>query len=144
MATGDMITVRGSYATIQAATSTANGAFCSGSRTAIGTALAATVEDYPLLDLKLAVSSGTPTENGKVDVYRIPSDGTDAEPTPAGSFAPHYVGSFVMDNTASTEYYIYGVSNVDQNDTFIMYNNDGTSTLTIALSARGRSVNQAA
>lgn len=143
MATGDVINVRGSYATVQAATSTGDGVVCTGSRTNIGTALAATVEDYPLLDLKLAVTVGTPTENETVDVYRIPDDGTNAAPATSTTYLQQYVGSFVLDDSAPSQYYyIYGIANVDQNDEYVMINNGG-ATLTIALSARGRTVNTA-
>lgn len=144
MATGDVITVRGTYATIQAAASTADGAVCGGSRTNIGAALAATEEDYPLIDLKLTVSVGTPTVNTTVAVYRIPDDGTNAAPTTTTTYKQVYVGSFVLIGSAPSQYYyIYGVPNVDQNDEYIMINNGG-ATLTIALAARGRSVNTAA
>lgn len=141
--TGEAINVTGTWATIQAAASTANGAFSAGTRTAISAALTVGSEaDYPLLDLQLAVSSGTPTENGTVKVYRrSKADGTNESPAPAGSFVQEYVGEFVMDNTASSYFYLYGIPNFDKNATYYLYNNDGTSTLTIALAARGRSYN---
>lgn len=143
---GEAINVTGTWATIQAAASTANGAFSAGTRTTITAALTTGSEDdYPFLDFQLAVSSGTPTENGTVHVYRrSKADATNESPAPAGSFTQEYVGTFTMDNTASSYYYLYGVANVDKNATYYLYNDDGTSTLTIALKARGRTYNTAA
>ena len=141
---GETILALGTWATLQAAASTANGAFSAGTRTAISSALTTGSEsDYPLLDLKLEVSSGTPAENGTVDVYLRGKADTDEEPAPSGDFKPHYLGSFVMDNTASSEYYLYAVPNLDPEGTLYLYNNDGTSTLTIALKGRARSYNAA-
>lgn len=144
MATGDEILVRGAYATVQAASSTANGAVCAGANTDIGTALAATVEDYLLLDFKISVTVGTAVAGGTIDVYRRPSDGTNAAPSPTTTYLQVPVGSIEVDDLAASQYYyIYGVPNVDQNDDYFMVNNGG-ATLTIALSARGRSKNLAA
>jgi len=129
----------GSWATVQAAASTADGAYSSGTRTTIAAALTIGDEsDYAKLDFKLTLSSGTPTENGLVHVYRrAKADGTNEAPAPAGSYAQEYVDSFVMDNIASSVYYMFGVSNEDPNATYYMYNDDGSATLTIALAARG-------
>mgnify|MGYP000512817886 FL=1 len=134
----ETIQATGSYATAQAATSTADAALCGGAVTAIGTAIA-TEDLYPLLDFKLTVSVGTPVVGGTVDVYRRPSDGTNQSPIPvAADFLTNYVGSFTLDNAAVTQYYyLYGVVNPDPGDTYYMVNNDG-ATLTIALSVRGR------
>ena len=143
--TGEAINVNGAWATIQAAASTANAAFSAGTRTTIRAALTTGSEaDYPLLDMQLNVSSGTPTENGLIRVYRrSKADGTNESPAPAGSYLQEHVGSFVMDN-ATGYYYLYGVPNFDKNATYYLYNADGTATLTIALAARGRSYNTAA
>ena len=91
MATGDVVTVRGAYATVQAAASTADGAVSAGSVTDIGTALAATVEDYPLLDFKLTHSVGTPSTPGSIAIYRKSSDGTNAAQTPSASIKHTFV-----------------------------------------------------
>ena len=144
MATGDVVNVKGTYATVQAAASTADGAISAGSTTSILAALGATEEDYPLLDLKLTVSVGTPTLGGTINVYRQPSDGTNASPTTKTNYLQQYVGSFIIDDAAVTQYYyLYAVPNFDNNDTFVLENDSG-STLTIALAARGRSYNTAA
>ena len=141
MANEAVVTVS-SYAELVASEAEADGAFCTLSGT-IASVLGATEEDYPLLDFKLDVTSGTPTENGRIDLYRVPGDGTDQAPTPAGSYLQHYAGSFILDNAAD-EYYLYGVPNVDKNDKFIWQNNDGSASLTCTLYVRSRSVEPAA
>lgn len=137
---GETIIEAGSWATIQAAASTSDGAFSAGSRTAISSALTTGDEsDYPFLDLQLAVSSGTPTAGGLVHVYRRnKADGTNEQPAPDSANKQQYVGTFVMDATASSYYYIFGIPNDDPSATYYLENDDGTSTLTIALAARGR------
>ena len=134
----EAIQATGSYATAQAASSTADTVLSAGAVTAIGTAIA-TEDLYPMLDFKLTLSVGTPVVGGTVDVYRRPSDGTNQSPAPvAADFLTNYVGTFTVDDTAvTTYYYLYGVSNPDPNDTYYMVNNIG-ATITIALSVRGR------
>lgn len=141
---GESILVRSAaYAQVQAAASVANGAFSGGARTNVGAALAATNEEnYPLLDLKLLVSVGTPVENGKVLVYRIPGDGTHQAPVPAGNYRQHFVGSFVLDDAGSSAFFLYGVPNVDNNDEFMLRNENGV-TLTLQLLVRGRTLKAA-
>ena len=140
----EAVNTTGSYATCQAAASTADGALCGGSVTAIGSAIA-TEDLFALLDFKLTISVGTPVVGGTVDVYRRASDGTNQSPAPvAADYLPQYVGSFLIDDTAvSAYYYLYGVPNPDPGDTYYMVNNDG-ATLTIALSVRGRTYEPAA
>ena len=127
--------------TIQAASSTTDGSLCAGARTAINaTSLSADEELYPLLDMRLTISVGTPTVNTTVDVYRrSKGDGTNESPAPvATDFTQQYVGSFVLDNTAATSYYyLQGVVNSDPEATYYMINNSG-ATLTIALACQSR------
>lgn len=126
----------GVYATVQAATSTADAALCAGVVTKIGSAIA-TEKLYPLLDFQVVVSVGTPVAGDTVDIYRRPSDGTSQSPAPqTADFLQQYVGSAVLDNQTGT-YYLYGVANPDDEDTYYMVNNGG-ATLTIELKARGR------
>ena len=94
----------GSYATCIASSSTVDGAFNSGSKTAIGNAIA-TEDLYPLLDFKLDITSGTPGADTTVDVYRRPSDGVDQQPSPSTTYLHEYVGSFALNNSAD-EYYL--------------------------------------
>jgi len=140
----ESINAVGEFVVIQAASSTANGALSTGTRTTISSALttalgSVTEASYPILDFRLNVSVGTPTENGRVYVYRrSKADGVNESPAPLGSYKPDYVGSFTLDNTASSQYYYYSVNNVDKNATYYLENDDGTNTLTLELSARGR------
>ena len=141
---GESINAKGSWATIQAANSTATGSFSAGTRTTITAALTTGSEDeYPLLDLQLNVSVGSPTENAQIRVYRrSKADGTNEAPAPAGSYLQEHVADFTIDN-ATGYYYLYGIPNVDENATYYLYNDDSV-TLTIALAARGRGFNTAA
>ena len=133
----------GSYATCQAASSTANGALSAGAVTAIGTAIAS--EDlYTLLDFQVVNSVGTPVAMEPVDIYRRPSDGTNqSSPPVVADHLPNFVGSAKFDNIAATTYaYLYGVKNPDPGDTYYMVNNAG-ATLTLDLKVRGRTVGTA-
>ena len=141
MAANETLINLGTWATLQAAASTADGAFSAGTRTVVSTALSTGNEaDWPLLDLKLAVSVGTPAAAGTVDVYLRGKADTDEEPAPDATDLghSHFLGSFVMHDTAASEYYLYGVPNLDKSGTLYLFNNDGVSTLTIALSGRAR------
>jgi len=135
----ESIVVTSSYAQLIASEAEVDGAFCTISGALSGTITDATEQKYPLLDFKLDVTSGTPTENGTVDLYRVPYDGTDQAPTPAGSYLQHYVGSFVLDNAAD-EYFLFGVQNIHTGDKFIWQNNDGSATLTCTLYVRTRGI----
>ncbi len=140
----ESINVPGTFATIQAETSTGNGAFCGGANTDIVTALGATEGVYPLLDLQLIVSAGTTVENDTLEVYRRPKgDGTNAAPAPAGDYKQQYVGSFVIDTPTTAYYYLFGIPNVDENATYYIFNS-ATNTLTVELKARGRAYGTAA
>ena len=139
---GETIGAFGTFATVQAADSMATGEFSTGSTTDIDAALTTGSESlYPLLDFRLTLSSGTPTDGATMAVYRIPKagDGT-ASPTPDDTsvYKAQYVGSFVMHDTASSVYYLFGVENCDPYASYILENLDGTATLTGALAARGR------
>jgi len=131
---------RTSYATVVASDVVVDGGYSDATRTAIGTAVGAAGADYPLIDFKLSITAGTVTEGGTVDVYRIPSDGTNSSENIEAGYEPHYVGSFILPDTSSTYCYLYGVSNVDSNDEFMWKNNDGANTLTCLLEARTRTI----
>ena len=138
----EAINILGSYATVQASSSTANGAICAGAVTAI-TAAISTESLYGMLDFQVNVSVGTPVAGDTIDIYRRPSDGTNQAPIPAtADYLQQYVGSVTLDN-ATGYYYLYGVANPDVNDTYYMVNNGG-ATLTIAMKARGRTYGPAA
>ena len=136
--------VNNTFTSIQAATSTANNLMCTGARTTIAAALTTGSEaDYPLLDFQLKVSSGTPTENGLIHVFRrSKADGTNEQEAPTTTYKPEPVATFIMANVAATTYYYaYGKDNADKNATYYMLNKDGSITLTIELLVRARSLN---
>ena len=131
---------RSSYEVCSASAAMAAGGYSTGSRTAIAdiTGITGTQKDYPYLDFQLKITSETITNNETVNLYRISSDGTDTESTASTTFNGHYVGSFVLEE-ASTVAYLYGVKNVDQNDTFI-WENGSAASLTASLEVRTRTV----
>lgn len=138
---GEAIKVASAYATAQASNSPASGAFSAGAMTDVATALGVTEEDYAVLDFRLPITAGIPTENDTIEVYRIPGDGTNNSPTPAGAYKPHLVGVMTLDN-ATGYYHLRGVENEDGGDRFIWFNNSSV-TLTAALEMRGRTVKTA-
>lgn len=129
--------VVGTYVELIASESEADGAFCTVSGD-LDDSLTDGSEDYPLLDFKLGITAGTATELGRIDLYRVPNDGSDQGPTPAGNYLQHRVGTFVIDD-ALDEYYLDGVQNVRKSDKFVWQNNSG-ATLTATLYVRGRTV----
>lgn len=139
---GESVVQLSSFATVVASDTVADGAMSDATTTTILAALGATDEDAPLLDFKLDITSGTPTDGGRVDLYFRPSDGTDQSPAPDAAYLPHCVGSFLLTN-ATDEYYLYQVPNLDKNGTYYWMNNDGSVTLTATLYARSRTFNVA-
>ena len=135
---------KGSYATFQASqASVATGAISTGAVTAPAAAISG--EDlYTLLDFKIIITSGTPIAGNTIDIYRRPSDGTNNSPIPVvADYLANFVGSVKLDNTApASYYYMYGVANPDDNDTYYMVNNSGV-TLTFELQGRGRTYGSA-
>lgn len=139
---GETVVQLSAFATVQASNGPADGSFSSGSTTTILAALGATDEDAPLLDFKLDITSGTPIEGETADLFFHPSDGTDTAPPPSAyTNPPHYVGSFVLD-AAADEYFLYEVTNYDNNGTYVWLNNSG-ATITATLYARSRTFNTA-
>lgn len=134
----ETLLTKGSYVEIESGASLAT-ATLSGESDSVATALSATEELYPLLDFKVTLSAGTPVVGSTIDIYRRPSDGTNASPAPvAADFLTNYVGTIVIDNAAATTYfYLYGVANHDEEDTFYFIHNNG-SNLTLALDVRGK------
>jgi len=140
---GETINERGSWATVQASDAMAPGEFSTGAKTAISTALSTGQEsNYPLLDFKLEITVGTPTDGDAMHVYRIPSaDGSNAAETPDDSsvYKAQYVGSFIMMDVAPDQFcYLFGIDNSDPSATYLLENADGTVTLTAILKARAR------
>lgn len=141
MAANEALVTLGTWATLQASDSVADGAVSGGTVTPVETAFSTGNEaDWPLMDLKIAVTSGTPTAGGTVDVYLRGKADTDEEPaldaTDLGH--SHYLGSFVLHDTASSTYYLYNLPNLDKKGSVYTVNNDGATTLTYALTGRAR------
>ena len=137
----ELTTIHGSYASIISSAAVTGGAV-SGESSSVATALSATEEIYAELDFKLLASTAH-TAGDTVDVYRRASDGTNASPAVTLTHLHQYVGSITMNGTVSTYYYLYGVQNVDPEDTFYFVNNSAT-TITFVLSVRGRTYQPAA
>ncbi len=138
----ETIQTTGTYGTAQASSSTADAAISAGAVTKIATAVGATEATYPLLDFKVQVSVGTPVAGDTIDIYRRASDGTNQAPIPqTADFLSQYVGSVLLDNQTGY-YYLYGVANPDDEDTYYMVNNGG-ATLTIVLTVRARTYGNA-
>jgi len=95
---------------------------------------------YPLLDFQMLITSETFTDGETLDLYRIPSDGTNEAVSPDDytSGAPHYCGSFVAE-AASTVLYVSGVENVHTTDKFKVQNNSAAS-VTFSLKVRSRTM----
>jgi hypothetical protein len=135
---GETINVKSAaWHTVQAATSTNDGAVCGGTVTSIqDTALSATEEKYPLLDFQVKVSAVAPVANTTVDIYRRPAGDVQA-PIPAANYTHEYVGSAVCDD-ATGSYYVLGVRNADEAATYYMLNRTGnTVTLELLVQTRG-------
>ena len=134
------------YAVI-GSSSPADGAVDTGTRTAISsTSLSAAEQVYTMLEFHLDITAAAtaPTENSTIDLYRIPNGNADAAETPTATFKAHYVGSFTLDNiTGAQDQYLFGVANVDVNDTFITENNCG-QTVTYSVNMQTRTVAPAA
>lgn len=125
------------YAECQASAAVAAGAFSAGTLTPIVTALGATESKRLQLDFRLNITSGTPTENANINLFRRRGDGTNQAPAPAGAYQEEFVGSFILDNAAGF-YYLDAVLNADPNDEYYWYNDDPTVTLTASLDVRSR------
>jgi len=140
---GETLNERGVWATIQASSAAATTEVFDGSKTNISTALSTGQEsNYPLLDFKVEITSGTIGDGIAISIYRIPSaDGSDAAATPDDTsvYKAQYVGSVIfMDETAPQYSYLFGVDNSDPSAVYQMRNDDPTNTLTATLKARAR------
>jgi hypothetical protein len=135
--TGETLNSKGSYATAQDATSTTDGSVCGGTVYAIGTAIPSQ-DLYALIDLQVILSSGTPASQGRVDIFRRASDGTNNSSPPVyADFKHGWVGTVSFDDIAATTYaYLYDVRNPDEGDQYYMISELG-ATCTIELKVRG-------
>ena len=138
---GETTILFGAYVSvISSAAITAGGV--SARSSSVATALSAAEEIYPLIDFKL-VADTAHTAGETVDLYRRPSDGTNDSPAVTASYKPHYCGSFTLNGSTGTYYYLGGVVNIDPSDTFYLYSNC-VATESFTLHLRGRTYNGAA
>ena len=119
------------------------GTFVQASSSTIATLLATTEEDYPEFEARLQITSGTPTENNTVEVHLRMGDGTNQEPAPSGSFAPHYIGSITLDN-ATGYYFEDGLQILNKDSQIYLKSNEASTTLTATLHIKAKSHNTAA
>ncbi len=98
------------------------------------TLLAAVEADYPRFQARLQVTTGTPTENSVVDFHFRMGDGTNQEPAPLGSYAPHFRGNIVLDNTASS-FYFSDTMSLDNKNATLYLRSDDALTVTLHIKA---------
>ena len=91
---------------------------------------------YILLDFKVTVSAGTVNTGETVEIIRRASDGTTKQPAPDATYRQRSVQAVTL-KAGGGAFYAYGVSNVDDGDTFYLFNN-GLNALTLALEVRPR------
>lgn len=142
---GEIIRVIGTSGWVQvgAGLSLTAGTFVQASASTIATLLAAVEQDYPEFEARLQITAGTPTENNTVDIHLRMGDGTNQQPAPSGSFAPHFVGAITLDN--QTGYYFEDGLQILNNDSEIyLKSNEASTTLTATLHIRAKSLNSAA
>lgn len=118
------------------------GTLVQASTSTIAALLAATEEDYPEFEARLQVTSGTPTKNNAVEVHLRMGDGTNQEPAPSGSYAPHYIGSITLDN-ATGYYFQDGLPILDKNSQIYLKSNEASTTLTATLHIKAKSIGAA-
>ena len=107
--------------------------FAQVSTSSFATLFAATEEDYPQLQVRFQVTTGTPTENAIAAFHLRMSDGTNQEPAPSGDYAPHFIGMVTMDNTASAYYFSDPMPFSNKESTMYVKSDD---TLTVSVSVR--------
>ena len=133
--TDELIVKEGASGWVSAATglSLSAATFAQVSASSFATLLATTEEDYPEFEVRVQVTTGTPTENGVMAFHLRMSDGTNQEPAPSGDYAPHFRGSVTLDNTASTYYFSDPMSIRNKNATLYVKSDDA---LTVSISIR--------
>ncbi len=96
---------------------------------------------YPEFEMKVDVTTGTPAENDLIEVNLRMSDGTTAEPAPSGNFAPHFVGSVILDNASLVPYYKDGLAILSEKATIYI---KCATALTVSVSIRAKTIGPAA
>ena len=142
---GELVRVVGvsGFVEVGAGLSLTAGTFVQASASTIATLLAAVEQDYPEFEARLQITAGTPTENIKVDVHLRMGDGTNQQPAPSGSFAPHFLGSIILDNQTGY-YFLDGLPVLNKDSEIYLKSNEASTTLTATLHIRAKSHNAAA
>ena len=137
---GETLRDSGAFVEVIASGAVANAAFSAESSVISSVLTTGAEANYPLLDFKLSITSGTPATTGLVNLYRRPkADGTNKGNAPTATNKIQYVGSFVLAAVAPTTYhYLFGVENCDPASTYYAENADGVSSLTFSVQARAR------
>lgn len=135
---GESINAKSAYAQIIASGAVGAGSWSADSSAITSVLTTGSEKLYPLLDFQLLITSESFVDGEKIELYRIPSDGTNEAVSPDDYTAspPHHVGTYIAE-AASTVLYIYGVPNIDENDKF-KYKNNGASSFTASLKVRSR------
>jgi len=135
---GETINTASAYTQIISSAAVGTGAWSADSSALNSVLTTGNEKDYPLLDFQLLVTSETFTDGETIDLYRIPSDGTNEAVSPDDytSGPPHYLGSFVVE-AASAALYILNVSNIHNTDKFKVQNNSASSA-TFSMRVRSR------
>ena len=138
---GESIVQGGTYTSLIASEAEIDGAFSTISA-ALSAVLTDGSENFQVLDFRFNHTVGTPTLNGRIDLYRVASDGTNQAQTPSATYPVERVGWFTLNAAAPNQfYYLSGIENIHETDKFIWQNNDGSVTLTGQLFVRGRTLN---
>ena len=138
MASGDGIRIYSpDYVVCQASAAVVNGTMSTGAVTAIDVAIPDEQYGY-LLDFKISVTVGTPALGGSIKLFKRPV----GQPVPASDFKSIFAGICGLD-TVGGDYFIRGVANDGNTDTFYMFNDAGAD-VTIELAVRGHTYGQEA
>ena len=142
---GELVRVDGVSGWVQvgAGLSLTAGTFVQASASTIGTLLAAVEEDYPEFEARLQITAGTPTENVSVGIYLRMGDGTNQEPAPSGSFAPHNLGFIILDNQLGY-YFSADLAILSKDSEIYLKSNESSTALTATLHIKAKTLTTAA
>lgn len=140
---GEAITLASSYTEIIASAAVGTGAWSADSSALSAVLTTGNQKDYPTLDFQILVTAETFVDGEIIELYRIPSDGTNEAVSPDDytSGAPYYCGS-VSAEAASATLYILGVENIHNTDKFKVKNGSASSA-TFSVKVRSRTIGPA-
>ena len=137
---GEMIRVDGTSGWVQvgAGITLSPGLYVQASALTIADLLAVLEEDYPEFEARLQITAGIPTENITVGVYLRMGDGTNLQPAPGGSFAPHFLGSIILNNELGY-YFEDGLAIKNKSSQIYLKSNESVTALTATLHIKAKS-----